>query len=132
MSPIQHHEYPLAEVLWKLGEELRAVAAWGGQTGRAPVVEVTTATATLTIAVSRDAKGGLTFGVLGVGAELGAGGSKATTTEVTVNLKVAQVPGPDGAPRPAVSFEPAVPVSEPRDRRADTSSVVGPGLTERT
>ncbi|MCC2334771.1 trypco2 family protein [Cellulomonas wangsupingiae] len=100
--------YPLAEVLWQLGEELRAVAARSEEHERAPVVEVTTASARLTVTVTRDAKGGLSFGVLGVGADLGVGGSRETTTELTVDLKVAQLPGADAAPRSAVSFSPPV------------------------
>lgn len=114
MTPNDRPDYPLAEVLWRLGEELRAVAAWGDQDGRAPVVEVTTASATLRVTVARDAKGRLSFGVVGVGATLGAGGSKETTTELTVDLRVAQAPGPDGVPRSAVSFEPPMVVSETR------------------
>ena len=112
MPSTDRPDYPLAEVLWRLGEELRAVAGWGDDAGRTPIVEVTTASATLAVTVARDAKGGLSFGVMGVGAELGAGGSRQTTTELTVQLKVAQRTGADGVERSAVSFEPAPPRSE--------------------
>jgi hypothetical protein len=112
MPPTEQPDYPLAEVLWRLGEELRAVASWGDVDARAPIVEVTTASATLAVTVARDAKGGLSFGVLGIGAELGGGASRATTTELTVELKVAQRTGADGVARSAVSFEPPPPRRE--------------------
>ncbi|WP_426594946.1 trypco2 family protein [Cellulomonas sp. McL0617] len=112
MPPTDRPDYPLAEVLWRLGEELRAVASLGDGAARTPIVEVTTATATLTVTVARDAKGGLSFGVMGVGAELGGGASKSTTTELTVDLKVAQRTGADGVARSAVSFGPPPPPNE--------------------
>jgi hypothetical protein len=112
MPPTERPDYPLAEVLWRLGEELRAVADWGDTDARAPIVEVTTASATLTVEVTRDAKGGLSFGVMGIGAELGAGASRATTTQLTVDLSVARRTGADGVLRSAVSFDPPPPPSE--------------------
>lgn len=99
-------KYPLAEVVWHLGEELRAVQSWGKSAGRDPIVAVTGAKATLEVSITKQADGKLEFGVIGAGG-VGVGGAlgKETTTTLQVDLLILK-PG-ESADEYAIAEAPA-------------------------